>query len=703
MKKKAIKSIALAAIVAVPSFAATAYINQIGYRSGDFKEFALVDGNGDVEIVNAAGQTVLKVTPKAASYWDASGQNVQLVDFSDVKAAGTYSIKQGGQTLRSDLKIADKAYEEVAKASIKWFYYQRASMALESSYAGKWSRAAGHTNATVQLHNSTGASGTINSSKGWYDAGDYGRYIVNSGITTYTLLSLYEHFPAYFKTLKWNIPAEGSLPDLLAEIKYNLDWMLTMQAADGGVYHKLTSLGFPGDVMPAQDNLQLYVIGKSTAGTFDFAAVMALASRVYKPFDATYASKCLDAAKKAYAWGLSNPSRNFTANPSDVSTGAYEDSNPSDEKILAGTELFISTGDASYKQSGTSEYVSYWGDVAGLATYEKATHSAQFGSEANDAKQKILGTANNFASRAESGFGVVMSKDDFVWGSNAVASNQGVWLLHAYYLTGEQKYYKAAVKVLDYLLGKNPLDMSFVTGFGTKSPKLPHHRPSTSDGIEDPIPGMLVGGPQPGGEDVGSAAEWKCSDYRTGQAATAYTDQRCSYATNEVAINWNAPLAYLAGALEALNAGIAPEFAADGVAKHNAPASSSSEQISSSSEAASSSSVALNESSSSSDVQSSSSSSSSVASSSSVNSSSSNGAANVESSSSSVAATSSSEAATSSSSAQPQSSSSAGSNAIHTPVAIKAQNVQPRLRFDDQKLFVEKNGKRFDLKGHRIK
>ena len=662
MKNQALKSMALAAIVAVPSFAATAYINQIGYRSGDFKEFALVDGSGDVEIVNAAGQTVLKVTPKAASYWSASGQNVQLVDFSDVKAAGTYSIKVGGQTLRSDLKIADKAYEDVAKASIKWFYYQRASMALESSYAGKWARAAGHTNATVKLHNSTGASGTINSSKGWYDAGDYGRYIVNSGITTYTLLSLYEHFPQYFNTLKWNIPAEGSLPDLLAEIKYNLDWMLTMQASDGGVYHKLTSLGFPGDVMPAQDNSELYVIGKSTAGTFDFAAVMALASRIYKPFNASFATQCLNAAKNAFAWGQQNPSRNYASNPSDVSTGAYEDNNPSDEKVLAGTELYITTGDASYKQSGSSEYVSYWKDVMGLATYEKATHQTQFGGDANEAKQKILGTADNFVNRAEKGFGVVMDNDDFVWGSNAVASNQGVWLLHAYYLTGEQKYYKAAVKVLDYLLGKNPLDMSFVTGFGTKSPKLPHHRPSTSDNIEEPIPGMLVGGPQPNGEDIGSAAEWKCADYRTGHAATTYTDQRCSYATNEVAINWNAPLAYLAGALEAINAGYAPEFAAAGVAK--TPSSSSSEQVNSSSSSVPQSSSSVIPESSSSVTQ------------------------PVESSSSAIV---------------PESSSSDGTTAIHMPVELKVHSYQPRLRFDDQKLYVEKNGKRFDLKGHRIK
>ena len=664
VKNHALKCVALAAFVAAPAFAATAYINQIGYRPGDFKEFALVDANGNVDFVNAAGQVVLSVTPKAASYWDASGQNVQLVDFSKLSEAGTYSIKVNGNVLRSDLVVKSQTYEEIVKASIKWFYYQRASMALESQYAGKWARAAGHTNATAKLHNSTGASGTIQSSKGWYDAGDYGRYIVNSGITTYTLLSLYEHFPQYFKALKWNIPAEGSLPDLLAEIKYNLDWMLTMQASDGGVYHKLTSLGFPGDVMPAQDKSELYVIGKSTAGTFDFAAVMAMASRIYKPFDATYASKCLEAAKKAFAWGQQNPNQNYLANPSDVSTGAYENDNPNDEKVLAGTELYITTGDASYKQSGSSEYVSYWGDVMGLATYEKATHQTQFGGDANEAKQKILGTADNFVNRAEKGFGVVMAKDDFVWGSNSAAANQGVWLLHAYYLTGEQKYYKAAVKALDYLLGKNPLDMSFVTGYGTKSPKMPHHRPSTSDNVEDPIPGMLVGGPQPGGEDVGSAAEWKCSDYRTGQAATAYTDQRCSYATNEVAINWNAPLAYLAGAIEAINAGYAPEFAAAGVAKQDVPASSSSETV------ASSSSVP-----------------------------------GVSSSSSEVASSSSEmPASSSSSSGNVESSSSQGTIAIYAPVESRTmRSAQPRLRFDDQKLFVEKNGKRFNLKGYRIK
>ena len=261
--------------------------------------------------------------------------------------------------------------------------------------------------------------------------------------------------------------------------------------------------------------------------------------------------------------------------------------------------------------------------------------------------------------RTKSGFGVVMSKEDFQWGSNASAANQGVWLLHAYYLTGDEKYYSTALKALDYMLDKNPLDMSFVTGFGSKSPMHPHHRPSTSDGVTDPIPGMIVGGPQPGGEDVGSAAEWKCADYRTGFAATAYTDQQCSYATNEVAINWNAPLAYLAGALEAINAGYAPSFAAAGVARKNATAQSSSSS-----------------------------------------------APQGSSSSSAVPASSSSQWQPQSSSSQwnPWGTSSSAITAIReiAPAAAPV-DATPRLRVKDFKLFVEKNGKRYDLRGNRVR
>jgi hypothetical protein len=101
----------------------------------------------------------------------------------------------------------------------------------------------------------------------------------------------------------------------------------------------------------------------------------------------------------------------------------------------------------------------------------------------------------------------------------------------------------AAVDALDYLLGRNPTGYSYVTGYGAKTPQFPHHRPSSADGITEPVPGLLVGGPNPKQED-------KCV-YASTLAALSYSDTECSYASNEIAINWNAPFAYLAGGLEA--------------------------------------------------------------------------------------------------------------------------------------------------------
>lgn len=562
VRKLVLPVLSIALTVSSASFAApSAYINQIGYRVSDYKELTLFEGaGGDVEFVDASGATVLKVTPAAPSMWDAFSKNVQLVDFTELKTPGTYSIKVGGTVVRNDLKISDKAFEEVMKGSLKFFYYQRASMALEEQYAGKWKRAAGHLDTQVGFHSSAGGTGTIDSPKGWYDAGDYGKYIVNSGISTYTLLALYEHFPEFFKTQKWNIPADGALPDLLAEIKYNLDWMLTMQAEDGSVYHKLTSLKFCDAVQPAEDPLERFIIGKSATATLDFAGVMAAASRVYAAFDEAFANKCLEAAKKAYTWGAANTNVLYKSNPMGVETGAYNDGNASDELDFAAAELFFTTKDAAYSRPGASRNIPGWAEMGGLVTYEKAIRADVFGAEGAAAKDTLLKTADDFVETAMSGFGVPMSEGYFYWGSNSVAANQGIWLLHAYYVSGDEKYYKAALKALDYLLGKNPLDMSFVTGFGTKSPKHPHHRPSQSDGIDEPVPGMLVGGPQPGGEDIGKN-EWECKDYRNGEASMAYFDDECSYASNEVAINWNSPLAYLAGAIEALNQGFTPSFA----------------------------------------------------------------------------------------------------------------------------------------------
>jgi endoglucanase len=162
-------------------------------------------------------------------------------------------------------------------------------------------------------------------------------------------------------------------------------------------------------------------------------------------------------------------------------------------------------------------------------------------------REKVLTLADSYmAGYRRSAFGTVMGQSarDFIWGSNAVAANQGIVLLNAYMLTREKKYVDYALTNLDYLLGRNATGYSFVTGTGSKSPMHPHHRPSVADGVTDPVPGLLAGGPNPGMQD-------KCS-YEFTEPETAYSDNDCAYASNEIAINWNAPMVYLANAIEAL-------------------------------------------------------------------------------------------------------------------------------------------------------
>ena len=474
--------------------------------------------------------------------------------------------------------VAKGVYGDLVKASLKWFYYQRSSMALEPQYAGKWARAAGHIDDKVIIYGSDKATGgkgagkTIKSDRGWYDAGDYGKYIVNSGITVFTLLEAYENFPKYFESLSWNIPREFTkYPEILEEVRYNLDWMLTMQDSDGGVYHKVSTLKFSGSVSPENDKAERYAIIKNLTATLDFAGVMAQASVVYRKFDKDYADRMLKAAEKAYAWAKKNP-KAFYKQPADVQTGSYAPGNEDgkDEFRFAAAELYRAKVAAGAKaDKATAGYQkdlkgnpftpngAWWGDMNMIAAFRVALDSADFDKDlVAAAKKTVMDEANNLRAVGDtSAYRLPAFPWSWNWGSNSAMANNGMVLVHAYLLTGDKSYLDGAQQCLDYLLGKNPMDITYVTGFGYRSPRNPHHRPSESDFVDDPVPGMLVGGPHLGKQDIDldGKESWKCPNYAAAdKPALAYIDNRCSYATNEVAINWNAPLAYLAAALEAI-------------------------------------------------------------------------------------------------------------------------------------------------------
>jgi len=331
--------------------------------------------------------------------------------------------------------------------------------------------------------------------------------------------------------------------------------------ADGGVYHKLSNAGFDGAVMPHEATAPRYVLQKSTAAALNFAAVMAMASRVYAPFEAQrpgWSAQALAAAKAAWAWAKAHPTARYQQ-PPDVQTGEYGDAMLDDEFAWAAAELYISTRDPAFYAAMGAERLPHrvpaWNDVAGLAWMSLAHHRQRLTPEADQAliKQRVSRLAQQLAEAwRTSAYRVAMQTPDFVWGSNAVALNQAMMLIQGYRLNGERLQLDAAQSALDYVLGRNPLGQSMVTGFGTRAPLHPHHRPSQADGVAAPVPGFLVGGPNPERQD----AQHCPVPYPSSLPALAYIDHDCSYASNEVAINWNAPLAYVSAALQALHEGL---------------------------------------------------------------------------------------------------------------------------------------------------
>lgn len=547
-------------------------LNQIGFYPDAPKIAIVVSSKSQVFTIQTLnGKTILTGRLNLSLKPGLNRLFTRIADFSDLKKEGTYRLNVPGLGYSYPFTIARSVHRKVAVAAIKAYYYTRASIKIESKYAGKWSRAAGHPDDHVLVHpsatDSIRVAGTVISSpRGWYDAGDYNKYVVNSCISTYTLLSLYEDFPDHMKTVKLNIPESGNnVPDVLNEAFWNIRWMLTMQDPnDGGVYHKLTNAAFDKMVMPSQATTTRYVVQKSTAATLDFAAVMAQSARIFKQYQKAFpglADSCLLAAKKAWAWAQQNPGVLYQQNAINqkfdpkITTGEYGDGNVCDEFLWASAELFVTTGESQYlKIVGQSAerpiVLPAWNEVGTLGYYSVLRYRNQLYTSYPDLmvlKKKYLDFADGLINNTDStAFKTVIQKrpSNFIWGSNALAANQGMALIVAYKISGDKKYLRYALANLDYLLGRNGTGYSYLTGYGSKTPMHPHHRPSIADGIVEPIPGLLVGGPNPGMQDHVLVPSIIPDE--------AYIDDDRAYAVNEIAINWNAPFAYLVNGIEAL-------------------------------------------------------------------------------------------------------------------------------------------------------
>ena len=536
----------------------TVGFNQVGYFPGDTAVISI----GQFDARTSDARTRLPLA-HLRDWREAAGRDVSLVAVPPPRDAACVRIRPATVTDSIEVCWSDNPYTDALPAAVSAYTYQRASVPVDASWGGPWARPAGHPDTAVRFHRTAGRDTTLTyaSPGGWYDAGDYNKYVVNAGFSVGILLQLAEQYPGLL--------GDGSVGfseserrnrrgDLLDELKVELDWMLTMQdPADGGVHHKLTTLDFAGMVMPHEATAQRYILAKSTAATLNFAASLAAASRVFGGAgDAAYAKTLSEAAERAYDWAQRHPDATFT-NPPDVHTGEYGDARLHEEWLWARTELFLATGSREYEPDVYAILnkldfrvgANWQWFMRSLAAFSLLTSDRDRGTAyAGPLRGRVVALADSLVAVADAA-AYFVPVDDWRWGSTSDVLGAAMIAAQAHRLTGEGKYLGAVRRWTDWVFGANPTGYSFVTGFGTRTPMRIHHRPSEADGVVEPVPGFVVGGPNADQQDVSNGAKYP---HPAGvYPQTSYTDQVESYASNEVCLNWNAPLVYVLGYLTA--------------------------------------------------------------------------------------------------------------------------------------------------------
>ena len=527
-------------------------LNQAGYASG-LPVCVAVLSESAVRLTDADGRVLRTFGAVPVPPDDASGDRVRLLDLG-LLPPGTYWLESGGAARK--LEISGLPWDEVACALIRGLYFQRCGCALLKEHAGPFAHPACHTAEAVDWeHRSVRRRVT----GGWHDAGDYGKYTGPGAVTVAHLLYAWKLFPAGCSGFL-NIPESGNgIPDILNEARYELDWLLQMQRPDGAFHHKLTKAAFAPFIMPQDDPETEYLMPVSHCATAAACACLALASRIWRDFDAAFAGRMLEASRQAWNWLRSNPDFVPFRNPEGVRTGPYGEWTDLDDRFWAACELYAATGENGFRREAETLYASGqnltrfgWADVGGMAALCCLFDLKESAGDVlyTELKKDFLRQSEQvLALCGKSGYGTALAPDQYTWGSIlTVMGNAMALILHSL-LTGSPEARNAALLQWHYALGMNALDLCFVTGFGERSVLHPHHRPSGSDGIDAPVPGLIAGGPN-------KRFPYQQTRDKLGEdtpPAKFYLDELPSADTNEIAIYWNSPAVFTAAYVNMLS------------------------------------------------------------------------------------------------------------------------------------------------------
>jgi len=529
-------------------------VNQIGYRTGLPKRAFLVNAPSDwpatVALVDAnSEETIVSLEAGVAQRDEATGDRVSAVDFSALDREGRYRLRHASAE-SATFAIGAAVYDVPLAAALHALSLQRCGPALRDPVTGL-AHGRCHQEDGIVAHDDGvhRAGDRIDAVGGWHDAGDYGKYVATTAVTVGRLLDAHLRHGG----------AVERLP-LLDEARIGLDWLAAMQRTDGAVHRKLAGATWPGTVLPEADRQPRFVYGVSTPETAKAAAALAMGARAFRSVDPAAAASWLAAARRAWSYLERNPTQIVDLRPGDDDgSGRYvaSDLDPEeslthdrDDRSWAAAELYLATGERRYGDVFASlarrmPWTPFeWKDPSslGLSAFLLAGRSRDRWKLAGTLGDRRLERAKEALVRSRaSGYG--LANDRFVWGSNKLAAEEGIILLEAHAATGRRVYLEAAVGQLDWIFGRNPLGLSFVTGFGENAVRFPTHRFAEASGR--PIPGLMVGGPNSLAQD-GIAP--------LGLGPLSHVDDARSYSTNENAIDYNASLIGLFAGLVAATA-----------------------------------------------------------------------------------------------------------------------------------------------------
>ena len=515
------------------------HLNSLGFLPHSSKKASIIGKAETFVIKQVANQKVVfKGKISSPVFQKDVNQNVSVADFSSIIKNGKYYFELPGGVKSTEFEISPKVYNQAFYTSMRGFYLWRCGTAVEGDHNGiHYAHDACHMEDGFE--DFQGKPGERrDGTKGWHDAGDYGKYVVNAGITVGMMFMAWDQFQNNLKNFPLDLPetAKG-YPDFLKELKWETDWLLTMQYTDGTgkVAHKLTRKNFEPFCKPEDDKEKRYFTEWSSAAIADFVAMMAQAARYFEPFDKAYSQKCLAAAQLSYQFLKDNlEDKGFMQG--EFKTGGYQTTDK-DDRLWATAEMWETTGNSSFLKDFEiqAEALSFkidedwdWSDVSNLGMFEYAL-SKKPGKNPEILKtiqNNCIEVANSIAKNAEADvYGRPLIR--YYWGCNGTIARQVLNLQVANLISPDEKYIKTSQDAIANIFGRNNYNRSFVTGLGIQPPMNPHDRRSGSDSIVEPWPGYLVGG---------------------GRSATNWNDKQEDYTTNEIAINWQGALVYaLAG------------------------------------------------------------------------------------------------------------------------------------------------------------